>query len=438
MASIKFYPYAPKGTSKVYVRLTVKRGSDFRLSTGLTIKDAKAWSSKTNYPKTTETENKILNYTLKGLKKHIEDKILLVEQSQSEGIDSISSKWLKNIILDYFNEPKTKDSQALIPYAWKFVDSLSSSTYRRNGQRLPYTQNTIDKYKNFVRQLESFEQYLKRPIDINHVDEDFTNSFLAYLTDQKDLSINTKGRFVKRLKTIIADSEVNGKIVNPKYKLIKGFEDVTIVTYLNFEELDKIVATKMPTDRLKHAKNWLIIGCYTAQRISDLFRMRKEMIVEHDGMKYIVLKQFKTSKKVMIPIHYRVENVLKQYGNDFPPNFHDNEKSNRTTLSSLMKEVCELACINDTVKGRYNGVIGYYPKYKLIQNHTCRRSFATNFYGLKDWTTPMIMEITGHETEKNFKKYIDREDFTLSQQAAKNFAKMKEDNCNKKTALRVS
>ena len=37
------------------------------------------------------------------------------------------------------------------------------------------------------------------------------------------------------------------------------------------------------------------------------------------------------------------------------------------------------------------------------------------------------MEITGHSTEKNFYKYVDKDNFTLSEKAALNFAKMKND-----------
>ena len=186
----------------------------------------------------------------------------------------------------------------------------------------------------------------------------------------------------------------------------------------------------MPNERLEITKDWLIIGCYTAQRISDLYRMNKNMIVTHGNYKYISLKQFKTKKNVLIPIHYKVENVLKKYDNGFPPNISENEQSNRSTLSSLMKKVCEISGIIQKVRGRFNGKVGTYPKFKLIQNHSCRRSFASNFYGLEGWTTPMIMEITGHVTEKNFLKYIDKDNFYLSTKAAENFIKMKEADLN--------
>jgi integrase len=222
-----------------------------------------------------------------------------------------------------------------------------------------------------------------------------------------------------------------------KYRLIKGFEDETIVTFLTFSEIEDIIKTKMPNGRLEIVKDWLIIGCFTAQRISDMFRMNTSMLIEEKNVKYIALKQFKTGKNVRIPIHYHVETILEKYNNCFPPNFSDNEQSNRSMLSTLMKEVCKLSGITANVKGRFNGKKGIYPKYQLIQNHSLRRSFASNFYGMEGWTTPMIMEITGHLTEKNFLKYIDKDDFYLSEKAAENFAKMKEEAMRNKTNIHL-
>lgn len=44
-------------------------------------------------------------------------------------------------------------------------------------------------------------------------------------------------------------------------------------------------------------------------------------------------------------------------------------------------------------------------KYEFISSHTARRSFATNMYK-RGFPTLIIMNITGHTTEKSFLKYI--------------------------------
>ncbi len=41
----------------------------------------------------------------------------------------------------------------------------------------------------------------------------------------------------------------------------------------------------------------------------------------------------------------------------------------------------------------------------MVMTHTARKSFCTNMY-LKGIPVPTIMAISGHQTEKNFYKYI--------------------------------
>jgi integrase len=57
-----------------------------------------------------------------------------------------------------------------------------------------------------------------------------------------------------------------------------------------------------------------------------------------------------------------------------------------------------------------------YPKYKLITSHVCRRSFATNNYGVLP--TPLIMQVTGHATERMFLNYIGKNSLDFAQQIA--------------------
>ena len=117
---------------------------------------------------------------------------------------------------------------------------------------------------------------------------------------------------------------------------------------------------------------------------------------------------------------------MKKYDNGFPPKFSENEQSQRSTLSTLIKEVCRTSGIREKVDGRYNGVKGNYAKHRLISNHTGRRSFACNFYNLGTWSTQEIMNITGHVNERNFYAYIDKSDRTLSKIARGKFDEMEQ------------
>ncbi len=51
-----------------------------------------------------------------------------------------------------------------------------------------------------------------------------------------------------------------------------------------------------------------------------------------------------------------------------------------------------------------------------MTSHICRRSFATNQYGILP--TALIMQITGHSTEKMFLNYIGKNSLDYAQQIA--------------------
>ena len=74
-----------------------------------------------------------------------------------------------------------------------------------------------------------------------------------------------------------------------------------------------------------------------------------------------------------------------------------------------MKEVCRIAGITEetsithTIAGKRTKE--NFPKYELVSAHTARRSFATNMFE-SGVPALVIMQITGHKTEKAFLSYI--------------------------------
>ena len=74
-----------------------------------------------------------------------------------------------------------------------------------------------------------------------------------------------------------------------------------------------------------------------------------------------------------------------------------------------IKEVVRLAGIDEMIKITHKRgnkiIVETRPKYAWIMSHTCRRSFCTNEF-LDGTPTNLIMAISGHKTEKAFRRYI--------------------------------
>lgn len=426
MSHIKFFPNKKKGKASIYIRIRLGRKIDLKQSTGLTLEDCSKWNSDTQFAKGRSASIKKLNQRLRELRTVLEEEIDVAEKDAERSLTGLDRHWLKEVLLKFNNEEPVTETDYLTEYTKTYIERMRTGSYNRGNVKNKFSKHSIDKYQFFLNNLIEFEAHCRTKFKISDVNEGFADKLVKYLENTKGQAVNTVGRKIKRLKTIVKSAALDGVNVDPKFNLIKGFEDENIVTFLTFEEIEKLVSVKLSSPKLDQARDWFIISCYTALRISDLFRLRKRNIQMIDGGRYITFKQYKTKVLVEVPIHYHVENIINKYGGNFPPNASTNEKSNRAMLSKRIKAVCEQANINEVVEAKYSGIKGMYPKYKVICNHSGRRSFCSNFYGLEGWTTPMIMRISGHDNEKSFYKYIDKNDRTLTRQARALFDAMKD------------
>lgn len=175
----------------------------------------------------------------------------------------------------------------------------------------------------------------------------------------------------------------------------------TKVITLNEEELEKIRQTQT-SDRLKAAKDWLLISCYTGQRISDFMNFSTAMIEKVKEKDCLFFTQQKTNKDILLPIHPEVHSIIKKNKFRFP------KKLPIHTYNLHIKEIVRLAGIYTSIVSNkregHRAPTQVIPKWKAISSHIGRRSFASNFYG--KIPTPLLMEATGHSTEQMFQKYI--------------------------------
>ncbi len=143
----------------------------------------------------------------------------------------------------------------------------------------------------------------------------------------------------------------------------------------------------------------MVIGCLTGFRFSDYSDIKPDEI--RGGMLYV--SQTKTLSTVVVPLRRDVKAILvDKYNMQMP-------RISNPNFNKYIKDVCRLADINEQIKithKRGNKIIEETrPKYAWITSHTCRRSFCTNEY-LAGTPTDLIMTISGHKTEKAFRRYI--------------------------------
>jgi len=422
MATIRYYLKGKSNPTRIYVRFSISNDKDFRRITPELIK-RENWDSKKQFPKTIINPKGEAKKTLQRSLDKVALKLNKFEiellENYSDAIkegDVIDSQWLKNQIDNYFNQSSKGDEvdyTILDNYADYF---LKQKTKQYDKGQLSL--GSLKKYKVIVKRLKAFQQHKKKSLRLKDVNLDTIEQLEDYLLKTHKLSVNTTGRFIKFVKQIALHARDNKNLrVSKDLIRIKGYTVEAEKIYLSFNELEGINKTEFDKPHLDNARDWLIIGCYTGQRVSDLLRFRKHHIIETKGTKLIQIKQVKTNKDVSIPIHPKVQNILNKYGQDFPRPLSDQK------FNKYIKTVCEKANIKEMTQGSKfdkktkRKKSGVYEKWELVTSHICRRSFATNFYG--KIPTSLLISITAHSTEKQYLEYVGKPEQQKSLEVAK-------------------
>lgn len=424
MATIKYQLQSKSENAPIYLRLSLGRDKLYKRKTSLSI-NPKEWSSSTSQPKQTTAKNKNLASKLSKLKDFILDE---VNSANTKGVE-INGDWLQSKIDLHFNKFEVVELDYITEYGKYFIKNLKYKTNDKT-KKIGVTLATQKKYQTIVNKLIAFDKHHKVRTKLTGVDLKFRIELIDYFSEVDKLSDNTIGRYLKFVKSICLDADKNGFKVSSQLKDFMGFSIDAPKVILNLNEIEQIKNTKFVSDAHQIAKDWLIIGCFTGQRVSDLLRMNTGFIQHIQDFDFIVLTQQKTKKTVQIPIHFEVQEILDKRNGEFPPIFSKNIDSSKTMFNRYLKQLSKLAEIDvmvtgnkfDEEKKRY--IKGVYPKHELVASHICRRSFASNHYASELYPTPILMNITAHKTEKMFLTYIGKEPIDYGLQLAKIWQKV--------------
>lgn len=266
------------------------------------------------------------------------------------------------------------------------------------------TSTTHKRYLVFFRLLKRFEGYQRKHLMLDQVNSLFVQQFIAY-GEAENYSISTIHRTIHFVRTVLNFLEKRGvrtfvyELELPKVKKINR------AISLSEDEISTIKNIDVPA-HLKAAKDWLVISCYTGQRVSDFMNFNLDMMEILDGKPCLSFTQQKTQKSILLPLHPTALIIMSNNGHRFP------NKMTAQKYNEQIKEVTRLAGITTLVKVRkrngFRSSEQLIPKCEAITSHIGRRSFATNFYG--KIPTALLMDATGHSTEQMFQRYISNVD----------------------------
>lgn len=381
-----------------YYELTtdkIKKYKRLKYSTGLKIFPYLWDKEKYRCKRTSKTDYQSFNIRLENLEVLIK-KIYRLHQHENPSPSDLH----KLLVREDRNSRVLKMN--LNQFIDKFIDDIKTGK-RLTPKGTRYSDNTIKTIKSSINIFKEYLDYKKTQLDFDDITMQVRNDFLFFLTE-KDYSQNTIWRVFKDLKTIMnkaAEEELHQNNITGYNNFVPQSVETENI-YLTKEEIERLIKldlTKLPEEYTLY-RDVFIVGCLIGQRYSDYHRISKNWY--KDGN--LEFHQKKTGNKVVIPLHYMANVILKKYDYSFPV-----KKINQNDLNLIIKELGKMAKIDDnieveTVKGgkKHKEVV---KKYTLITSHTARRSGITNMY-LEGINSLDIMSISGHKSEKEFLKYI--------------------------------
>ena len=338
---------------------------------------------------------------INSLLKTIRDTIGEIENKAKAGGEAVTA----NLIRDGLNEkikakPQNKaDTITLVKYFDMYIAEIPNKINQRTGR--PLGKTSYEKYSTTKRLFLEFCKKEGRDFDFCDIDSELYNKFSSFLIKDKNYSVNTYGRAVKFLKTVLFAAANKGYNKNTSFvKAIQGVTEKADSVYLTESELQKIYELDLSAQpTLDQIRDMFLIGCWTGLRFSDFSQIKQDDVRDN---RIRVLTQ-KTTQRVTIPAHPVVKSILEKYGYILP------KPISKDYFNENLKNIASKADINETfvrriTKGGETLRISK-EKFNFVSTHTARRSFATNMF-LRGVPPSIIMGITGHATESQFFLYI--------------------------------
>ncbi|MDE3741665.1 phage integrase SAM-like domain-containing protein [Maribacter polysaccharolyticus] len=419
MASINFLYRSTKPESYLNLRLLFRIHSDgikdHVIGAKTKLKVSKEYWVKQHNKKSKDID--IINRQKEVKSELMKIESFILEEFEKENPSLVNKKWLQSKLELYYNPKGQKRfPKDLVSYIDFYIEDRKNDISKASEKKFKVVQNKMERF-----QIERGSTLL-----IAEIGGDFKNEFQDYYLKEK-YSQNTMNRELKFIKTFCRHARYHGLEVHFQLEDMNLKKETIKSPYLSFEEITQIEKAELETEYQENARDWLIISCFTGQRVSDFLRFESNMIRVEDGKQLLEFKQQKTGKLMTIPVHSKVKAILEKRGGEFPRKISDQR------YNEYIKEVCKLAGINEMVTGRkkvninpnkkerakYRVIEAEYPKWDLVSSHIGRRSFCTNHYG--KIPTSHLMYISGHSTEALFLEYIGKSSKDLALELANYF-----------------
>lgn len=336
-------------------------------------------------------------------------KYLLDVEVRGEIVDSDEMKKALNAQFRTLKaKGQIKTSSSLNDYIATFLEGIADGSItvnRGKNHGKPYKPSAIKTWKSWASMFGKYQKVLGK-LDWETIDLSMYRKFIHY-HNMQGYSTNYTGKQIKMLKVILRrghEDGIHNNIVYSHREFRALTADVDHIA-LHPKEVDLIYNLNLRSDsssKLDFHRKVFLIGCYTALRISDIQRIKREHITESNGKSYLIIRTLKTDEEVQVPLNRNCLAILESLGFKVG-------KITEAHFNRNLKVICKLAGIVNEVEinkseGGKNIKISK-KQYELVSAHSSRRTAITNMFRSGNKSSEIRL-ISGHKTEASFMRYL--------------------------------
>lgn len=400
----------PDGKSEIYMRICINRNQTFRIKTGLFIKPSCFRNNDIYIPRVGSADRADAveaQSSLLALGEHI-----IKEYDAEQHREDIDKVWMKACVQRYhIPQDRSNHTSVTIIIGHYLSDNLLAANTKRN-------------FENLSRIIQRFEVIRGKAwgIEVATTDElrEFKHFLLTegnYKKDPKWATLykgvkisqrgqNTIAKTLSQLRTVFKWAHTMGyTTVQPFQRFKVEQERYGTPYFLTLEERDRVAALRLEDDTLATYRDIFILQCYIGCRVSDLFRLGPDNVVE-GHLEYVPLKTSKeTMQYVRIPLHPVAAGIVLKYHNKHRATLFRREL--QAGYNHAIKQLLSEAEITRIVSV-INPLTMQEERRRICDvgaSHLARRTFAGNLYKqIKD--PDLIGSLTGHAPgSRAFKRY---------------------------------
>jgi len=259
-------------------------------------------------------------------------------------------------------------------------------------------QGTRKNYDNTLIVLQDYCEKYGKKLTLEGINNDFYQDIRRYFANDRKITNNTAGKYIKNLKAFMNYCTKKGINTNLAYRGFEILEDPKEITYLTNEEIRKIMDAKLDSDILEHSRDLFLLSCFSGLRYSDTQKLTPANITDE----YIVFTSVKTKQPQRTPITPQAREILVKYNSQLP-------KIKLHEFNTNIKLIGEKAGITEQVtRIRFIGSErkeDTKPKHEFFSSHLAKRTYVSIFFR-SGGRIETIMQTTGNKDRKTMKAYL--------------------------------